>query len=154
MDKGELRDVEAQEPQPLSPQSPEKAVSSDNTDTQPHRDTEAQMDKGELRDLEAQEPQPLSPQSPEKAVSSDNTDAQPHRDTEAQYDSGWSWVVCGTTVLMEFFVGGMITSSGVVYSALLDEFNKSRTETGDNFIINTLILLSWPIYFLGQPVTS
>ena len=61
---------------------------------------------------------------------------QPHPDEEAgldsksHYDRGWAWVVCGTTFLMEFFVGGLITSSGVIYATLVDEFNKSRAETG------------------------
>lgn len=62
---------------------------------------------------------------------------EPHPDEEAEldfkshYDTGWAWVVCGTTFLMEFFVGGLITSSGVIYAALIDEFNKSRAETGE-----------------------
>lgn len=51
-------------------------------------------------------------------------------DNEVHYDRGWAWVVLGTTFLMEFFVGGLITSSGVIYAALVDEFNKSRSETG------------------------
>lgn len=51
-------------------------------------------------------------------------------DNEVHYDRGWAWVVLGTTFLMEFFVGGLITSSGVIYAALVDEFNKSRAETG------------------------
>ena len=60
----------------------------------------------------------------------------PHPDEEAElstwnhYDAGWAWLICGTTFLVEFFVGGMITSSGVIYAALLDEFKKSRAETG------------------------
>ena len=32
---------------------------------------------------------------------------------------------------MEFFVGGLITSSGVIYAALIEEFDKSRVETGN-----------------------
>ena len=55
-----------------------------------------------------------------------------HLDNDAHCDRGWAWVVCGTTFLMEFFVGGLITSSGVIYAALVDEFNKSRAETGEN----------------------
>ena len=44
----------------------------------------------------------------------------PHPDEEAglnsenHYDAGWGWVVCGTTFLVDFLVGGMITSSGVI----------------------------------------
>ena len=66
----------------------------------------------------------------------DPSTKNPHPDEEAElntrnhYDAGWAWFVCGTTFLMELFVGGMITSSGVIYAALLDEFKKSRAETG------------------------
>ena len=55
----------------------------------------------------------------------------PHHDAEVHFDRGWAWVVCATTFVMEFFVGGLITSSGVIYAALVDEFNKSRAETGE-----------------------
>ena len=55
----------------------------------------------------------------------------PHSDDEAHYDRGWAWVVCATAALMEFFVGGLITSSGVIYAALIEEFDKSRVETGN-----------------------
>ena len=66
----------------------------------------------------------------------DPSTKNPHPDEEAElntrnhYDAGWAWFVCGTTFLMEFFGGGMITSSGVIYAALLGEFKKSRAETG------------------------
>lgn len=57
---------------------------------------------------------------------------EPHSDEEAaHYDRGWAWVVCATAALMEFFVGGLITSSGVIYAALIEEFDKSRVETGN-----------------------
>lgn len=65
----------------------------------------------------------------------------PHLDNEAHYDKGWAWVVLGTTFLMEFFVGGLITSSGVIYAALVDEFNKSRAETGKLILATFLITL-------------
>lgn len=55
----------------------------------------------------------------------------PHHDAEVHFDRGWAWVVCATTFLMEFSVGGLITSSGVIYAALVDEFKKSRAETGE-----------------------
>ena len=57
---------------------------------------------------------------------------KPHHDAEVHFDRGWAWVVCATTFLMEFFVGGLITSSGVIYAALVDEFKKSRAETGES----------------------
>ena len=57
---------------------------------------------------------------------------KPQHDAVVHFDRGWAWVVCATTFLMEFFVGGLITSSGVIYAALVDEFNKSRAETGES----------------------
>ena len=56
---------------------------------------------------------------------------KPHHDAEVHFDRGSAWMVCATTFLMEFFVGGLITSSGVIYAALVDEFNQSRAETGE-----------------------
>ncbi|XP_078379334.1 monocarboxylate transporter 10-like [Oculina patagonica] len=45
---------------------------------------------------------------------------------------------------MEFFVGGLITSSGVIYAALIDEFNKSRAETAwvSSLAVSTYYLFS------------
>ena len=77
-------------------------------------------------------------QNPKESSYKDNKHftKNPQHDEEAgldsgnHYDGGWAWFVCGTTFLMDFLVGGMITSSGVIYAALLDEFKKSRAETG------------------------
>ena len=66
----------------------------------------------------------------------DPSTKNPHPDEEAgldsrnHYDAGWAWVVCGTTFLMNFLIAGMVTSSGVIYAALVDEFKVSRAETG------------------------
>ena len=76
--------------------------------------------KGESRAPECDEPH-----SDEEAAT------MPYSDDEAHYDRGWAWVVCATAALMEFFVGGLITSSGVIYAALIEEFDKSRVETGN-----------------------
>ena len=57
---------------------------------------------------------------------------KPHHDAVVHFVRGWAWVVCATTFVMEFFVGGLITSSGVIYAALVDEFKKSRAETGES----------------------
>ena len=77
-------------------------------------------------------------QNPKESTYKDNDPStkNPHPDEEAgldtrnHYDAGWAWVVCGTTFLMDFLIGGMVTSSGVIYTALVDEFKKSRAETG------------------------
>ena len=112
----------------------------------PHPDTEDQYNKEPSRDVEAQCKDGFSleknssvqlfkePHPDEEAGLNNIT----HLDNEAHYDRGWAWVVLGTTFLMEVFVGGLITSSGVIYAALVDEFNKSRAETG-KLIYSTLI---------------
>lgn len=45
-------------------------------------------------------------------------------------DGGWSWVVCAAGFLVHFVVSGQISSGGVVYTALMDEFRRPRGETG------------------------
>ena len=87
-------------------------------------------------------------QKPKEASYKDNKHftKNPHPDEEAgldsgnHYDGGWAWVVCGTTFLVDFLVGGMIASSGVIYAALLAEFNKSRAETGMTYATCATVL--------------
>jgi len=43
---------------------------------------------------------------------------KPHHDAVVHFGRGWAWVVCTTTFVMEFFVDGLITSSGLIYAAL------------------------------------
>ena len=123
------------------PRSDEEAVhdnASQHTDldtqvldkNEPHRDTETYHDKKPSRDVEAQ--------CNNESKRGIHEFKEPRLDEEAgfdhnnsHYDRGWAWVVLATTFLMEFFVGGLITSSGVIYAALIDEFNKSRAATGN-----------------------
>ena len=93
---------------------------------EPSRDVEAHCNDGFSLD-ENSRVQVFKEPHPDEVAGLSNI---PHLDDEAHYDRGWAWVVLGTAFLMEFFVGGLITSSGVIYAALVDEFNKSRAETG------------------------
>ena len=52
-------------------------------------------------------------------------------------DGGWSWVVCAAGFLVHFVVSGQISSGGVVYTALMDEFRRPRGETGGSERIYT-----------------
>ena len=124
-------------------------------DKKPHPDiiTEAQYNKNPSSDVEAQCKDGFSPDKNSVQVFKEpHPDEEaglneiPHLDNEAHYDRGWAWVVLGTTFLMEFFVGGLITSSGVIYAALVDEFNKSRAETG-TLILSDLTLILFSIFF-------
>ena len=101
-------------------------------DNQPHLGKEAQYDNSEN-------------ECHREKNNNIHTFKEPHPDeeagldhNEAHFDKGWAWVVLATTFLMEFFVGGLITSSGVIYAALIDEFKKSRAETGELifFVVN------------------
>mgnify|MGYP000043654046 CR=1 FL=1 len=100
-----------------------------SSNNQPHLKSKASAKhfQGDNEDQNSKEP---------RHKNDDPSTKNPHPDEEAElntrnhYDAGWAWFVCGTTFLMEFFVGGMITSSGVIYAALLAEFKKSRAETG------------------------
>lgn len=100
----------------------------------PHPGAEARCDEEPSHDIKAQ----CKNESSREENNNIHTFKEPRPDEEAgldshkaHYDRGWAWVVLATTFLMEFFVGGLITSSGVIYAALIDEFNKSRAETGD-----------------------
>ena len=107
-------------------------------DKKPHPDTEALYNNEPSRDVVARckDGLNLDKNSNVQLFKEPHPDEEtglneiPHLDNAAHYDRGWAWVVLGTTFLMEFFVGGLITSSGVIYAALIDEFNKSRAETG------------------------
>ena len=46
-------------------------------------------------------------------------------------DGGWGWVVCLGALMVNFLTVGQQNSSGVVYSALLNEFSTQRGETGE-----------------------
>lgn len=100
---------------------------------EPHRDTEAGHAKKPSLHLEAQCNNETKPGIHEfKEPRLDEEAGFDHN--KAHYDRGWAWVILVTTFLMEFFVGGLITSSGVIYAALIDEFNKSRVATGNRYI--------------------
>ena len=120
-------------------------------DKKPHPDiiTEAQYNKNPSSDVEARWKDGFSPDknSSVQVFKEPHPDEEAgineilHLDNEAHYDRGWAWVVLGTTFLMEFFVGGLITSSGVIYAALVDEFNKSRAETGNLILSDSTLIL-------------
>ena len=124
-------------------------------DKKPHPDIEAQCYKNPSLDVGAQCKDGFSPDksSTVQVFKEPHPDEEaglneiPHLDNEAHYDKGWAWVVLGTTFLMEFFVGGLITSSGVIYAALVDEFNKSRAETG-KLILSYLTLILDSCYII------
>ena len=118
-------------------------------DNKPHPDIQAQNNKNPSRDVEAQCSDGFScdKNSSVQVFKEPHPDEEaglneiPHLDNDAHYDKGWAWVVLGTTFLMEFFVGGLITSSGVIYAALVDEFNKSRAETGKHILTDLTLVL-------------
>ena len=45
-------------------------------------------------------------------------------------DGGFGWVVVGAAFVIQFIVLGLQNNVGIVFAALLDEFKKSKSETG------------------------
>ena len=42
----------------------------------------------------------------------------------------WGWVVCAAAFVVQFLIMGVHNSFGILYAKLLEEFNKSKAETG------------------------
>ena len=96
---------------------------------QPHLQSQASNKDDKNADND-QNPKESTYKDDDPSTKNPHPDEEAGLDTRNHYDARWAWVVCGTTFLMYCFVGGMITSSGVIYAALLGEFQKSRSETG------------------------
>lgn len=61
-------------------------------------------------------------------------------------DNCWSWVICATAFCDLFIVLGIHYSFGVLYSALLDTFGKSKASTGLYF--NSLQIQLSSVFFV------
>ena len=104
-------------------------ISRTSHNNQPHLKSQA-SDKDFQGDHDDQNSKESSRKHDNPSTKNPHPDEEAELNTRNHYDAGWAWVVCGTTFLMEFFLGGIMTGSGVIYAALLDEFKKSRAETG------------------------
>lgn len=51
---------------------------------------------------------------------------------KARLDKGCSWTVCVVGFIVMFIIGAQNNSSGIIFAALLDEFNTNRGQTGKN----------------------
>ena len=45
-------------------------------------------------------------------------------------DGGWGWLVCVAGFIAQFIVLGIQNNSGILYTALLDEYKTGKGETG------------------------
>lgn len=50
-------------------------------------------------------------------------------------DSGYSWIACVVGFLIMFIIGGQNNSTGIIFAALLDEYNSNRGQTGKVFLV-------------------
>lgn len=50
-------------------------------------------------------------------------------------DSGYSWIACVVGFFIMFIIGGQNNSSGIIFAALLDEYNSNRGQTGKGFLL-------------------
>ena len=46
-------------------------------------------------------------------------------------DGGWGWAVCAAAFFVQFIVFGVHNCFGILYTKLLEEFKKSKSETGN-----------------------
>ena len=61
-----------------------------------------------------------------------STKAKTAAPQDSTADSGWGWVVCVAAFTIQFVIAGQITTGGIVYTALMDEYNTKRGETGES----------------------
>lgn len=45
-------------------------------------------------------------------------------------DGGWGWLVCVAGFVAQFIVLGIQNNSGILYTALLEEYQRSKGQTG------------------------
>lgn len=50
-------------------------------------------------------------------------------------DEGSSWIACVVGFIVMFVIGGQNNSSGIIFAALLDEFNTNRSQTGKSCLL-------------------
>ena len=46
-------------------------------------------------------------------------------------EGGWGWVICAAAFVTQFIVMGVHNSFGILYTTLLEEYKKSKAETGE-----------------------
>ena len=49
---------------------------------------------------------------------------------KTRVDGGYSWIVCGAGFLIQCIVAAQGNISGIIFVALLDEYNSNRSQTG------------------------
>ena len=47
-------------------------------------------------------------------------------------EGGWGWAICAAAFAVQFVVMGIHNSFGILYTKLLEEYEKSKAETGEN----------------------
>ena len=45
-------------------------------------------------------------------------------------EGGWGWIICAAAFVAQLIVMGIHNSFGILYTTLLEEFKKSKAETG------------------------
>ena len=53
------------------------------------------------------------------------------------------WIVCAAAFIVHFLMGGLVNCGGVMYTALLEEFESGRGATGNYLIIKNWIKRNW-----------
>ena len=50
--------------------------------------------------------------------------------TKPRMDGGYSWIACAMGFLIQCIIAGQNNCSGIIFAALLDEYNTNRGQTG------------------------
>lgn len=54
-------------------------------------------------------------------------------------EGGWGWMICGAAFVAQLIVMGVHNSFGILYTKLLQEYKKSKAQTGRlNFLLESL----------------
>lgn len=58
-------------------------------------------------------------------------------------EGGWGWMICGAAFVAQLIVMGIHNSFGILYTKLLQEYKKSKAQTG-------MLIFCWRLYFLSK----
>ena len=57
-------------------------------------------------------------------------------------EGGWGWAICGAAFVAQLIVMGIHNSFGILYTTLLEEYQKSKAETGMlDLLLNILLFV-------------
>lgn len=66
-------------------------------------------------------------------------------------DGGYSWIACLVGFFVMFVIGGQLNIAGIIFAALLDEYNTNRGQTGKTKIIfPSFVYFYLPLFLISS----